>query len=98
MTLFGRIDSHRCSIPTLDADLRVNSLGLEKFRGGTLPWKLQRLLGNFEIEPPIYENFVEKIKYIRTNGQEMDSCICTEFCQFDVINASTTYTNIQIIR
>ena len=51
-------------------------------------------MGHCEIKPPVYEKFTEKKKSVHTNKLENGLTSLYGAFQFDVINASTIYTNI----
>ena len=40
----------------------------DTYEGWTLHWICKRSVGYYENNPPMYERFIEKIKYLRTKG------------------------------
>ena len=61
--------------------------------GGLFIETLNDVRGSLWNQTHVYEKLAKKIKCICTNDMlEMDACICTNFFQFNVINASIVYT------
>ena len=66
--------------------------------GQTLHWNpTWHAWVNNEIKSPMYEKLMKKNKHIRTNNKQENGLVYLHWAfQFDVINASTTYTKLKL--